>query len=160
MTTNRAGACMKITDHQIDNFFQWENDYATGIQEIDHQHKEMIMLVRDLFRICYDSDNENQRNNFLELALIGEKYIENHFLTEEEYMLMQNYPQYEGHKKRHDKMLEDTKEMVEKITGEKKTLLDGVIFIREWLDEHINSIDKDMGEFLYNKDLYYERHSR
>ena len=142
---------MKITDQQIDNFFQWKIDYSTGIQEIDNQHKEIIMLVKDLLKICKDTDNENQRNDFITLILAGGKYMEEHFSTEEKYMTTLKYPKYEEHKKRHDKMLEDTKEMVNKIKDEKKTIMDGVIFIREWVVEHINSIDKDMGEYLYSK---------
>ena len=137
-----------MTDRQIDNFFQWKTDYSTGIQVIDNQHKEIVKLVNHLLKICKETNSESQRIGFITLLLIGEEYIKEHFSTEEKYMLMLKYPRYEEHKKRHDKMLEDTKEMVDKIKDEKRTLMDGVIFIREWVVEHISSIDKDMGEYF------------
>ena len=142
---------MKINDRQINDFFQWRDCYSTGINEIDNQHKEIIILVKKLLKICQDTENENQRKDFITLVFDGEKYIKEHFLTEEKYMLMEKYPRYEGHKERHDKMLEDTKEIIKKIINRKKTLMDGVIFLREWVEEHINSVDKDMGEYLYSK---------
>ena len=141
---------------EMDDFNNWEIDYSIGISEIDNQHKEIIMLVKELLKICNDTKKENQRKDFLELFLAGEKYVKVHFSTEEEYMSAQKYPKYEGHKERHDKMLEDTKEMEIKIMNRKKTLMDGVIFLREWVEEHINSIDKNMGEYLYSKKQNHE----
>jgi hemerythrin len=132
------------------NFLQWRIEYSIGIQEIDDQHKKIIQLVNDLLKICRDDNNDGDHESFNQLVGTILEYFKKHFETEENLMLEKNYPQYAEHKKRHDKLLEDVKKMMDKMVHkkQKESLINMVIFLREWFVENIYIIDKQMGEYF------------
>jgi hemerythrin len=134
----------------INNFLQWRTDYSIGIQEVDNQHKIIIQLINDLLKICRENNNGGDYESFNRLVEIILEHFQKHFETEEKLMLEKKYPQYAEHKKRHDKLLEDIKKMLDKIIKEpqKNSLINMVIFLREWFVENIYIMDKQLGEYL------------
>jgi hemerythrin len=134
----------------VNNFLQWRTDYSIGIQEIDNQHKTIIQLINDLLNLCRNDTNDEDYESFNKLVGIILEHFQKHFETEENLMLEKKYPHYEEHKKRHDKLLEDVKKMVDKIINEKQkqSLINLVIFLREWFVENIYIMDKQLGEYL------------
>jgi hemerythrin len=134
----------------INNFLQWRTDYSIGIQKIDNQHKKIILLINDLLKMCKENNTVEDYESFNALVEIILEHFQKHFETEEKLMLKKNYPQYAEHKKRHDKLLEDIKKMMDKIINEKQknSLINMVIFLREWFVENIYIMDKQMGEYF------------
>jgi hemerythrin len=130
------------------NFLQWRIEYSVGIPEIDRQHKEIMVLINNLLTLC--KEDTGNHDSFTKLVFIIREHFRKHFETEENLMLEKNYPQYESHKKRHDHLLEDIEKMTEKIMNEeqKASLLNMVIFLREWFVENIYGADKQMGEYF------------
>jgi hemerythrin len=133
-----------------DNFLQWRLDYSIGIQEIDNQHRELIQLINDLLKICREDTTDENYESFNRLVAIILEHFHKHFEAEEKLMLEKKYPRYEEHKKRHDKLIEDIKKMMDKIVNEKQkmSLINMVIFLREWFVENIYIMDKQMGEYF------------
>ncbi|MDR0656887.1 MAG: bacteriohemerythrin [Treponema sp.] len=133
-----------------DNFLQWRSEYSVGIPEIDKQHQEIMALITDLLKLCREDNNDGKQQSFINLVLIITEHFQRHFEAEEKLMLEKNYPHYENHKKRHDQLLENIKKMTEKIINGKQqmSLLNIVIFLREWFVENIYGLDKDLGDYL------------
>ena len=133
----------------INDFLQWKDEYSVGIEEIDNQHKELMEVTKNLLKICM-ADSKTKLESFTKLATSALEGFAEHFATEEKIMLERNYPKYEEHKRRHDKLLEDVKAMIEKIPHENPDgkLMNIVLFIREWFVETVHGSDKEMGIYL------------
>ncbi|MDR1447126.1 MAG: bacteriohemerythrin [Treponema sp.] len=132
------------------NFLQWRSEYSVGIPEIDKQHQEIMALITDLLKLCREDDNDGKQQSFTDSVLIITEHFQKHFEAEEKLMLENNYPHYENHKRRHDQLLENVRKMTEKIIDGKQqmSLLNIVIFLREWFVENIYGLDKDLGDYL------------
>jgi hemerythrin len=133
----------------INEFLQWKAEYSIGIDKIDNQHKELMELIKNLLKICM-VDSKTKFESFNKLASVAMEKFRDHFASEEALMLETNYPKYAEHKKRHDKLLEDVKEMMKKIPDKShdSKLMNVVIFMREWFVETVHGTDKEMGIYL------------
>jgi hemerythrin len=132
------------------NFLQWRTEYSIGIPEIDKQHKEIMVLINDLLKLCKEDNNNGNRESFTGLVLVIMEHFQKHFEAEENLMMERNYPRYGKHKERHDKLLEDMRKITERIVTEERrmSLINMVIYLREWFVENIYGMDKEMGEYL------------
>jgi hemerythrin len=129
-------------------FFHWQDEYSVGIQKIDRQHKEIIILIKDLSWLCVVDDKDSYETFKIMLSSAVE-YIKNHFWEEEKHMLEKNYPSYLKHKKGHEKMLEELNEMNENLGKEDTVTINGIIeYLVVWYKEHLLGFDKEMGEYF------------
>jgi len=82
--------------------------------------------------------------------LIG--YTASHFELEEQYMTRYAYPEYKGHKAIHDKLVGQVLELKSAVAAGKNIIsIDLMNFLKDWLQNHIMSIDKKLGAFLSQK---------
>jgi hemerythrin-like metal-binding domain len=84
----------------------WDEKYATGIPLIDSQHKELFSLTNELFRACM-GDTETLKGVFTETMGRMVDYVRFHFGAEQVMLQKINYPDYQEHKKQHDKLIRD-----------------------------------------------------
>ena len=61
------------------NHFKWKHKYSVKIHKLDKQHKEIIVLVRDLSRLSVIDDNESYEI-FKLMSLSAIQYFQYHFL--------------------------------------------------------------------------------
>jgi hemerythrin len=120
----------------------WGEKYATGIQLIDSQHKELFSLTNELFRACLGGE-EATKSVFKETMERMVEYVRFHFGAEQVLLQRINYPDYQEHKKQHDtmvlKILEAVKEYNE---GKKFVPHQFVRTLRDWILGHIAHYDK------------------
>ena len=38
------------------NYFQWDNDLRTGLEDIDKQHQELIRIINDALQLCFSNE--------------------------------------------------------------------------------------------------------
>lgn len=83
--------------------FDWNNDFVTGVEAIDEQHKELLRIGRDIEQLliiqCIGVEQESLLNIIRELR----EYVSYHFYEEEQIMLKYGYSKFEEHKKEHEK---------------------------------------------------------
>ena len=72
-------------------FMEWSNNLATGVPEIDNQHKEIINRVNSLSAACSEGKGKEE---VLRVLLFLEEYIKEHFAAEERLQLRHAYPDY------------------------------------------------------------------
>ena len=80
------------------------------------------------------------------------KYTKEHFATEESLMKLYQYPGYDEHKQKHQKMTERVIQLKGKYdSGELSNPIQITNFLKNWLNRHIIDTDKGYGPFLNDK---------
>ena len=120
---------------------KWSDEYATGIERIDDQHKMIFQMAED-FRAALD---EGQGERVYEDLLQSlDLYVRTHFHAEEECMERYRCPVAEGNRKAHVEFIEFLAGFKQRyaVRGFDRTdarnLVDG---IDRWLANHICRID-------------------
>jgi len=120
----------------------WDEKYATGIQLIDSQHKELFSLTNELFHACLGED-DTLKEVFKETMERMVDYVRFHFGAEQELLQRLKYPDYHEHKKQHDILIRDILEAVNGYKkGEKFVPNQFVRTMRDWILSHIALTDK------------------
>ncbi len=131
------------------NILKWEPSLATGFEEIDLQHKKLILVIEEVHEAM-----QLPRGDGYELRMAKElkkltDYTEYHFQAEETFMRRYSFPGYEEHRKRHEAF-------VSQIAGQLKLLGaagpdEGYNFYRflgNWLLAHIAKEDQSWAAFI------------
>ena len=123
----------------------WKDEYLTGVEEIDRQHKEFVKLINRLNIIQSYGDNAD-----FALRLMNEldKYADYHFTSEENLMHITKYPKLETQEKSHRALLFKYRQWVESFKNHKADIEDVIKFLEAWFDGHTINEDKKIGEFL------------
>jgi len=129
-------------------FVNWSETLSVKIDSIDQQHKKLFELINDFY-----ANIQNRSNKESISTLIGgmKKYTQVHFTNEEGYMKRFNYPEYASHKKEHDEFLAKVAGLEEKYNQGKLIMsIEITSFLKDWLKNHIEVIDKKYSDFLIN----------
>jgi hemerythrin len=127
---------------------EWDDRYSIGIPLVDEQHKELIRLTNSLYESCLQGD-EAARESFKAAIRELVDYVKFHFGAEEQILKNINYPEFAGHKKRHE-------DFVRQVLGEVKNFEEGkkfvpnvfVRFLKDWILTHIAMEDKKYAEYI------------
>lgn len=126
-------------------FFSWNENFDTGIAEVDAQHKQLVFLLNQLAVSLADLTDPVELNEvFEELAA----YADYHFKTEEGVWkpYFQDDAWYETHQKIHESFLPRVLQLQERDKGKpvEEVIEDVLKFLTEWLTHHILDDDKRM----------------
>jgi hemerythrin len=120
----------------------WDDKYATGIQLIDNQHKELFSLTNELFHACL-GEEKTLKSIFKETMGRMVEYVRFHFGAEQELLQRTKYPDYQEHKKQHDTMVLKILEAVKEYNDGKKFVPNQFVrTLRDWILSHIAHYDK------------------
>jgi hemerythrin len=148
-----GGPCHALKDRRhwvLAMRIQWTRDLATGVPEIDEQHKELFAAVESLVSAMDDGRGREAVATTLQFL---ERYAVYHFSTEERLMADTEYPGLADHRAAHDDFLHE-------LAGWKQRHDSGDPFASEWLPldlqfrlalwlrEHIAQVDAAFGAFL------------
>jgi len=126
-----------------------EARYGVNIKDIDNQHKQLI----DVINLLQSSMSEGKGKDVLG-KILGDmaQYAKGHFATEEKIMKTNGYPGYDEQKKEHDAFVAKAVALKSGFDGGKITLsVDTLTFLKNWLDNHIATVDKKYSAFLNEK---------
>ena len=131
---------------------EWNQELAVGIEAIDKQHKRLVNLINML----HDSMKIGKGREVLgEVLNELTDYTVYHFDTEEKLMLKYEYPSYASHKKEHEKLTDQVKEIKTKFEeGDTVLTVEFMGFLRDWLSNHIVKVDKKYSDFLNSKGVH------
>jgi hemerythrin len=127
---------------------QWTSDLATGIAEIDHQHREIFNRVARLSEACSAGRGKEE---VLKLLLFLEDYVKEHFAAEEQLQIKSGYPEYAQHKSQHTRFIADISRLSNAFRMEGATLSLVIMTnktLTSWLVQHISKTDKELGAYL------------
>jgi hemerythrin len=131
--------------------FQWTDELSTGIDDIDAQHKELIMHVNTLIDACGNQKGQDDIGRYL--GYLGE-YVAYHFAAEEREMTCYHYSGLTAHEQEH----EHFKKVVGNLNRDFAEHGAGVNVVLmtmrsscDWLVNHINKTDKAMASYLKDR---------
>jgi len=92
-------------------YIEWRPEFATGIPDVDHEHRELIEWINRALAAC--GQTGDARATVTEL--LGEIYarIAAHFALEERVMKSSNYDQFALHKRDHERLLDELRDIMD-----------------------------------------------
>jgi hemerythrin len=124
----------------------WKNEYSVDIQSIDKQHKKLFDMINQL----HDAMKSGVGAKFVPVILNSlVSYTRDHFADEEKLMRQAAYPAYTTHKAEHDKLTSEVVKLVQDMEAGRCTMSMQLLeFLRDWLQKHILSTDKQYSSQL------------
>ncbi len=125
----------------------WDNDkYSVGVGSIDSQHSVLFRLINDLYEAMRTGQAQKLTGALLEKLV---DYTQTHFAAEEKMMAAANYPGLADHQAKHRDLIRQVGEFVSRFErGEIALNLDLMSFLRDWLTNHIQKVDREYGPWL------------
>jgi hemerythrin len=119
-------------------YISWRRDLETGHPLIDAQHKLLVFLFKRL-----DAAIKTQQPAPLlsRIVLETRKFVEFHFVSEENLMAETGYGELEAHRHLHATLLLELNAMIAKVTAQREFPEDLLYFLNKWLIEHIGGHD-------------------
>ena len=129
--------------------FPWNENFATGVEEIDTQHRQLVNLLNRLVEhLAFQADAPALNDVFEELK----NYTVVHFTSEEKiwHEYFANDPWEEWHKNAHTDFITTVLELKAKETSDTtdQVIEEIVSFLTHWLALHIIESDKRMAKVV------------
>lgn len=122
-------------------FFNWSEQFETGISEIDFQHRHLINLVNNLAE-AKDEQDSTARSIIVKITLEQLlQYTVYHFENEEKFMGKAQYEHLQEHKKAHELLKSKALEINNRLENGEDILSDLLDFLKGWLQQHILVVD-------------------
>ena len=119
---------------------EWDDKYSVGISKIDDEHRQFIDIINMAIATNESSDNPGELREVLYRIT---KYAINHFSTEENYMIVFNYPEYQYHKEEHHDFSRKVIAYCERVNdGDSQISKEILEYLKRWLINHIQVTDK------------------
>jgi len=125
---------------------KWDDSYKTGHQTVDTQHQELFRMVNELHEAIVASKGKEILQPTLEKLA---KYTIEHFRAEEAVMTEVKYPAISFHKRKHDDLTKQVKELIDKYqTGKAVLSMTLSSFLADWLRHHIKEDDMALIKYV------------
>ena len=124
---------------------EWDDDFSTGVEEIDRQHKDFVKLINRLNIV-----QEHGNKKAIAVRLLNElgKYVEYHFASEENIMFLTQYPALERQQQAHAALLDEYTNRVKTFLNDKGTIEDVISFLAGWFAKHTVEEDRKIGHHI------------
>lgn len=124
----------------------WTDDLATGVDEIDEQHRELYRQISALHAAMKAGSLQQVRDVVEYLR----RYAVDHFATEEGAMRALGYPGFDVHRRAHCTFVAQYERLAERATERISpgVAVDLSSWLGEWLREHVRRIDRELAIHL------------
>ncbi len=138
-----------MTDGGTVPVLPWSNMFAVGVREIDDQHRKLVSILNRLGDAGSDENAAALQNTLLDELT---EYTVYHFSTEERLMQQHGYEATATHTAQHKKLVDAVQALhARRAAGETLPFDELMIFLRDWLTNHIMGSDKALGVSLNRK---------
>lgn len=134
----------------MDTIVVWKKEYEIGVEEIDFEHQVFVRIIQKI-DAAYADNYDKEYIGLLIKELF--KYVDFHFISEENSMIFHNYPDYKNHKKEHDSFLNSLAEIIGVFESEFIDRIELTALLLNWFVEHTTIIDKKLGNYLRSNNL-------
>ena len=119
---------------------KWNNKYCVEISMIDEQHKKLIGFINKTIYAMEHSDSTEELKEELEEMI---NFAQEHFETEENYMIEFDYPEYEDHYEEHyDFITKAIAYFGMVVKGDYHKINELIKYLKQWLVNHIQLCDR------------------
>jgi hemerythrin len=126
----------------------WNEEMATGFDEIDSQHKDLLRKVDDLLRA---SKALRGHEEIARLIWFLKRYVRKHFRDEERLQLTSGYPGYQLHKAQHDHFYREVNRLEARFAKEgpnTNLIVQAIQMMCAWLHDHFHRVDMELVAYL------------
>jgi hemerythrin len=127
---------------------QWTDHLATGIEEIDAQHRELYASVSQL----HDALRYGEFGRAIVTLDFLERYVRDHFAAEEELMRAGKYPRRARHVALHRSFVREFLSRKQRFLTsgpQPSAVIDLADWLESWLRHHVAQVDRQLAEFLH-----------
>ena len=120
----------------------WNDSYKTGIESIDFEHEKLINEINAVCERISEGCSDDKTYTFLaEIHAM----IEAHFALEEKIMRDYGYAEYPRHKRDHDQLLEDIRDIMDSVGHRHDADYEHLLAERvgDWFGQHFGTLDRD-----------------
>ncbi len=130
--------------------FAFTSKYATGIDEIDEEHRQLFRMVKETHDVIQDNLVFDKYDQIVYVVNRLKNYTKEHFKHEEAYMERVGYPGLEKQREAHQAFCDKLAEIqLEDMDNNQQAYLESLIeFLLNWLSVHILHMDKEIGNYL------------
>ena len=132
--------------HEAENteIVVWDDKYATGIELIDNQHRQLVDLTNQLYFACFSGEGDEELFTVFKDAMSRMvEYVRFHFGAELKLLDAINYPDYHNHKKMHEDLIRDILEAAQDYEEGKRFVPNNFVrTLKDWVFGHIAVYDK------------------
>jgi hemerythrin len=128
--------------------FEWNNSLSTGFDDVDLQHKKLILIIEDV-HTALELDSKGYALHISKVVKQLVDYTQYHFSEEETLMRKHAYPAYEAHKREHEAVVAQESAQIPKLA--KPSPEDGMKFYQflgTWLMAHIARADQGWAVYI------------
>ena len=127
-----------------------------NVKSIDDQHKELFRLGSNLYTVVSAKDNLDRYDEIMEVLVSLKDYANYHFQYEEKLMKEYGYDGYLKQKIEHASFIKKIESISNEEVDEKqrKVGMELIVFIANWIENHILKSDMDYSEYFNNSGLY------
>lgn len=126
---------------------EWRTEFETGVADVDHEHRELVDLINALHD---ELGGKAPRENVG--AFLGEVFakISAHFALEESIMRKHAYDEYLEHKRDHEALLDDIRDIMDDFDAGKYTDYDKALAnaVHDWFVDHFKTKDARLHKML------------
>lgn len=127
--------------------FNWRKEFSVNVKEMDDHHRLILEKANTLHEAVESHCDRSHLEDALNFLV---EFVAFHFVKEEALMEKHNYPEFEIHKKKHEKLIEGTLKLKERLKNvDVEMNLQVLDFFKDWIFEHILTEDRKYGPFLH-----------
>lgn len=125
----------------------WNPTMSVGVEILDDDHKKLIGMLTVLLE---DGVAAKNRDDLVQLLNDLLDYTSVHFTREEDLMDRQGYPDLDAHKAAHRYFVDEVRKLSREYDESNTMMLriDLILLLKEWLIEHIQSVDMRYKPFM------------
>jgi hemerythrin-like metal-binding protein len=126
---------------------EWRQEFSLGVPDVDHEHRELIELINELYAHLQRQDSSVSVEDFL-----GEIYakISAHFALEEKIMRERHYDQYDDHKADHERLLDEIRDIMDAYEDDAHfNESELAACLTAWFTEHFKTKDARLHKYLH-----------
>jgi hemerythrin len=129
----------------------WNDSYSVKVRQIDDQHRKLF----DLINMLHDAMKGGKGSAVARDVLASlTAYTQTHFTEEERLMRDNGYPAYMEHKRAHDQLVARIRDFEKEVaSGTASVSLGLMSFLKDWLLQHIQGVDRKYSPFLNAKGI-------
>ncbi|HYG86214.1 MAG TPA: bacteriohemerythrin [Azospirillum sp.] len=125
----------------------WDDSMSVGVAVLDGDHKRLLDMFNGLLKTGVSTKS---KDDLIHLLADLRDYTDVHFRREEEFMERHGFPDLEAHKAAHRYFADEVDKLHHELYGDHTLMLriDLILLLKEWLIEHIQSVDKQYKPYL------------
>jgi hemerythrin len=132
---------------------EWDTNYENGIIWQDLQHKELIESMLHLLNSIVEGNQD--KDSFYKTIKFVKHYYISHFLTEEKYMIANNYPLLKDHLAQHKYFINEINSFISQcIFQDMESSVELLNKLTNWFYFHIQHTDKQLAKFLLKNECH------